>query len=258
MSGAIVDEVLASPGGDLAVVAASPWQLARRRLLRNRVALAMAALLAVIVALCLCAPLYAHHVAHTDPFRSNLEGTTLVNGKHVPVMVQSTAGPRPRRHADRADLGHPPLLPRRRRAGSRRRRPPALRRPQLAADRDRRCADHLLPRRPDRRRRRLLRRARRRRALTLPRPDLGVPRLPARDQPLDRADRARDLARAVPPRRPGACSCRSRSSASSTSRTSRGRCEARFCRSGAASSSKRRSGSARRTGGCSGATCSRT
>jgi peptide/nickel transport system permease protein len=52
----------------------------------------MAALLAVIVALCLCAPLYAHDVAHTDPFRSNIEGTTLVNGKHVPVMVQSTAG----------------------------------------------------------------------------------------------------------------------------------------------------------------------
>jgi len=92
VSGAIVDEVLAHPGGDLAVVAASPWQLARRRLLRNRVALVMAALLAVIVALCLCAPLYAHHVAHVDPFQSNLDGTTLVNGKQVPVMVQSTAG----------------------------------------------------------------------------------------------------------------------------------------------------------------------
>ena len=52
----------------------------------------MAALLAVIVALCLCAPLYAHHVAHVDPFRSNLDGTTIVNGKRVPVMVQSTQG----------------------------------------------------------------------------------------------------------------------------------------------------------------------
>ncbi|HST15743.1 MAG TPA: ABC transporter permease [Gaiellaceae bacterium] len=92
MSGAIVDEVLAPVGGDLAIAAASPWQLARRRLLRNRVALVMAGLLAVIVALCLCAPLYAHHVAHTDPFRSNLDGTTIANGKRVPVMVQSTQG----------------------------------------------------------------------------------------------------------------------------------------------------------------------
>jgi peptide/nickel transport system permease protein len=92
VSGAIVDEVLAPLGGDLVVVAGSPWQLARRRLLRNRVALAMAGLLAVIVALCLCAPLYAHHVAHTNPFRSNIEGTTVDNGKRVPVMVQSTEG----------------------------------------------------------------------------------------------------------------------------------------------------------------------
>jgi len=92
VSGAIVDEVLAPSGGDLAIAAASPWKLARRRLLRNRVALVMAALLAVIVGLCLCAPLYAHHIAHTDPFRSNLDGTTIVNGKRVPVMVQSTQG----------------------------------------------------------------------------------------------------------------------------------------------------------------------
>ena len=92
MSGAIVDEVLAPSGGDLVIAAASPWQVARRRLLRNRVALAMAGLFAVIVILCLCAPLYAHYVAHTHPFRSNLDGTTVVNGKRVPVMVSSTAG----------------------------------------------------------------------------------------------------------------------------------------------------------------------
>jgi len=92
VSGAIVDEVLASTGGDLAVAAASPWQLARRRLVRNRVALVMAGLLAVIVALCLCAPLYAHDIAHTHPFQSSLDATTIANGKRVPVMVQSTQG----------------------------------------------------------------------------------------------------------------------------------------------------------------------
>ena len=71
MSGAIVSEAPAQ-AGDLAAVAAGPWQLARRRLLRNRIALTMAGVLVLVVALCLCAPLYAHHVAHTDPFSSNL------------------------------------------------------------------------------------------------------------------------------------------------------------------------------------------
>jgi peptide/nickel transport system permease protein len=91
VSGAVVGEVPAGVG-DLTAVAVGPWQLARRRLLRNRVALAMAALLLVIVVSCLCAPLYARHVAHTDPFRSNVSGTTLVNGKPVPVMKSSTQG----------------------------------------------------------------------------------------------------------------------------------------------------------------------
>ena len=42
--------------------------------------------------LSLAAPLYATHVAHTDPFQSNLDGTTIVDGKRVPVMQQETSG----------------------------------------------------------------------------------------------------------------------------------------------------------------------
>jgi peptide/nickel transport system permease protein len=42
----------------------------------------------VIVALCLLAPVYAQHIAHTDPFTSNVSGTTIVNGKEVPVLQQ--------------------------------------------------------------------------------------------------------------------------------------------------------------------------
>ena len=34
------------------------------------------------------APLYAHHIAHTDPFETNLSGTTVVNGKRVEVIQQ--------------------------------------------------------------------------------------------------------------------------------------------------------------------------
>jgi peptide/nickel transport system permease protein len=45
-------------------------------------------LFCVIVAACLAAPLYAHDVAHTDPFTSNVNGTTIVNGKTVPLLQQ--------------------------------------------------------------------------------------------------------------------------------------------------------------------------
>ena len=71
---------------------ASPWTLARRRLLRNRVALFMLGVFVAIVLLCLAAPLYAHHVAHTDPFLSTPNATTIVNGKRVPVIPPSTTG----------------------------------------------------------------------------------------------------------------------------------------------------------------------
>src|SRR4051794_29534664 len=73
-------------------VGASPWGLARRRLLRNRVAVAMLGLLVLIVAMCLAAPFYADHIAHTDPFSSNLDGTTVVDGETVPVMQESESG----------------------------------------------------------------------------------------------------------------------------------------------------------------------
>ncbi len=46
----------------------------------------------LIVLVCLAAPIYAHDIAHTDPFRSNLNGTTVVNGKTVPVMQQTSTG----------------------------------------------------------------------------------------------------------------------------------------------------------------------
>src|SRR5947209_12437240 len=42
----------------------------------------------VIVAISFAAPLYAHDIAHTDPFQSNLNGTTVINGHRTPVMQQ--------------------------------------------------------------------------------------------------------------------------------------------------------------------------
>ena len=82
-------EVVLAPGESVREVAGkSPWRLAGRRLLRNRVALAALALFALIVAASFAAPLYAEHVAHTDPFANNLNGTTVVDGKRTEVLQQ--------------------------------------------------------------------------------------------------------------------------------------------------------------------------
>jgi peptide/nickel transport system permease protein len=49
-------------------------------------------LLILITAACLAAPLYAHSIAHTDPFTSNISGTTVANGKSEPLLVPSSTG----------------------------------------------------------------------------------------------------------------------------------------------------------------------
>jgi peptide/nickel transport system permease protein len=69
-----------------------PWRTAGADLLHNRSALAAAVVLFLVVLATLCAPLYAHHIAHTDPFQSHVSGTTVVNGKTVPVLTPSSTG----------------------------------------------------------------------------------------------------------------------------------------------------------------------
>jgi peptide/nickel transport system permease protein len=56
-------------------------------LLRNRVALSALILFLLIIVACLLAPVYAHHIAHADPFTSNF-GQTTVNGKKVDIIQQ--------------------------------------------------------------------------------------------------------------------------------------------------------------------------
>lgn len=46
----------------------------------------------LIVVVSLLAPVYAHHVAHTDPFASNVSGTTVVDGKTVEVLQPPPGG----------------------------------------------------------------------------------------------------------------------------------------------------------------------
>jgi peptide/nickel transport system permease protein len=64
-----------------------PWQLAFRRLRRNRVALAFLALFLVITGMCLAAPLYADYVAGIGPNKNNLTGKVERGGKQVDVVT---------------------------------------------------------------------------------------------------------------------------------------------------------------------------
>jgi len=65
---------------------ASPWRLAARRLRRDRIALAFGVLFVLLVALCIAAPLYAEHVAHTTPEENHLTDTIEVDGETVNVV----------------------------------------------------------------------------------------------------------------------------------------------------------------------------
>ena len=69
-----------------------PWWTAGADLLHNRSALAAAVVLFLVVLATLCAPLYAHHIAHTDPFQSHVSGTTVIDRKTVPVLTPSSTG----------------------------------------------------------------------------------------------------------------------------------------------------------------------
>jgi peptide/nickel transport system permease protein len=70
----------------------SPWAIAGRRLVRDRLAMAALGLFVLIVVLSFLAPVYAHHVAHTDPNTPHISSTTTVNGKQVEVLQPSAGG----------------------------------------------------------------------------------------------------------------------------------------------------------------------
>src|SRR6266705_2265390 len=85
---AALDQAEAAAYHGPVVAGRSPWALAARQLWRNRIAMASLALFLLIVAVSFAAPLYASHVAHVNPFVNNLNGTTIVHGKQVPLMKQ--------------------------------------------------------------------------------------------------------------------------------------------------------------------------
>jgi peptide/nickel transport system permease protein len=75
----------AARGAD-AAAGLSPYRLGLRRLRRNKAALAFGGLFLLIVVLCLCAPLYADHVAHTSPNANHVTETVTVGGVRHDVV----------------------------------------------------------------------------------------------------------------------------------------------------------------------------
>ena len=64
----------------------NPWLLAGRRLWHNRIAMAALVLFLLIMVVSLAAPSYVSHFTHVNPFVNDLNGTTIVNGKQVPLL----------------------------------------------------------------------------------------------------------------------------------------------------------------------------
>lgn len=70
----------------------APWRLAWHRFRRNGAAVTALMMLLLVALVCILAPLYASHIARTQPFTSNLSGTTLVAGRQVPVIQPNPSG----------------------------------------------------------------------------------------------------------------------------------------------------------------------
>ncbi len=81
--------------GDELPPGAGPYELAWRRLKRNRVALAFGGLFILIVVMCLLAPLYSQYVAHIGPDTQNITGTVKVGGKveNIVSLIGIPIGP---------------------------------------------------------------------------------------------------------------------------------------------------------------------
>jgi peptide/nickel transport system permease protein len=86
IAGGIAPELIAEER-KAGLVGASPWQLARRRLRRDKGALAAGAVFLLLVLSCLAAPLWANHVAHRDYDDQPGTGETVeVDGEQVEAV----------------------------------------------------------------------------------------------------------------------------------------------------------------------------
>jgi peptide/nickel transport system permease protein len=86
------DGALLLPGAEEATVGVGPYQLAWRRLRRNRSALVFGGLFILIVLACLLAPVYADHIADTGPNVNHISEVITVGG-HQKDVVSLTGTP---------------------------------------------------------------------------------------------------------------------------------------------------------------------
>jgi peptide/nickel transport system permease protein len=86
-----VEDALAGPAQNEIATRSGLWE-ATGRFRRNPIAMAAAAVFVLLVVLSLLAPYYAHNVARENPFLTNVNGTTVINGKRVSVL-QPSSGP---------------------------------------------------------------------------------------------------------------------------------------------------------------------
>jgi peptide/nickel transport system permease protein len=84
----MVETSVVVPAETAGTIAASsgPFRLAFRRLRHNRLSLFFGAVFLLIVLVCLLAPVYASHIAHTGPNSENISETVKVGGKSKDVL----------------------------------------------------------------------------------------------------------------------------------------------------------------------------
>jgi peptide/nickel transport system permease protein len=79
--------LVAEQEGAEQVAGLGPWQLAWRRLKRNKVAMVSLVVFFLVVACCVAAPLYADHIAGRGPTDTNATGTITIDGKKTFVVT---------------------------------------------------------------------------------------------------------------------------------------------------------------------------
>ncbi len=75
-----------------AVFSESPGKTALRNLRKDKRSIIALSILGFIVGISFSAPLYAHFVAHTNPFQSTLDATISIHGEQKAVLEPSTTG----------------------------------------------------------------------------------------------------------------------------------------------------------------------
>lgn len=93
ISGVFLDEEAAQLiASETARAAESPWRSSLQQLRRNRAAMIAVGVLLFMIVVCLLAPVYAHDIAHDNPFASNLQGRIRIGKRYVSVMQANTQG----------------------------------------------------------------------------------------------------------------------------------------------------------------------